>query len=105
MVDGEVVADSGGIHPGVEKTSSSGAGVLGHGRHVTLRKRVGSGLGLGPGQVVAKVTVSQGQGRQGRQKLAPIPHTPAQEAGCDRERDSKATLTALPASGSGCSQS
>lgn len=77
MVEGEAVADSGGIHPGVEKSSSSGAGVLGRGRHVSLRERGESGLGLGPGQVEAKVSACRGQGRQGRQKLAPIPHTSA----------------------------
>lgn len=78
IVDGEAATDSGGIHPGVEKASSSGAGVLGRGRHVSLRNRVESGLGLGPGQVVAKVPACRGRGRQGRQKLAPIPHTAAQ---------------------------
>lgn len=77
MVDGEVATDSGGIHRGAEKVSSSGAGVLGRRRHVTLRGRVGSGLGLGSRFFAVKVAGLIGKGRQGRQMLAPLQHISA----------------------------
>lgn len=72
MIDGEVATESGDIHRGAEKASSSGAGVLGRRRHVTLRGCVGSGLGPELRFFVAKAVGVIGKGRQGRQKLAPL---------------------------------
>lgn len=72
MVDGEVASDSGGIHRGAEEASSSGAGVLDRGSRDSLRVRGGDGLGLWFKFFTVKAVECRHEGRQGRQKLAPL---------------------------------
>lgn len=102
MVDGEVVTESGGIHRGAEKVSSSGEDVSGRGRCVALRGRVGIELGLGSVFLTVQAAEDAGAGRQGRQKLAPLQFSWPNKLGV-HGRESSAPAGAC-ASGSGCSQ-
>lgn len=104
MIDGGVASDSGGIHRGAEKASSSGAGVPDLGGRVSLRMACSNGSWSSVQDRRGESRGGSGSETTGTSEAGFPPAYSAQDAGCVSGGDFSGALSGVSASGSGCSQ-